>query len=291
MDDFLSILVYLPKERYSFGLKERILSFLSEEFDGVISSEQVLMSEFPFARLITVLSFDSVREFTYDKHHLQEKLNELSLSWEDRLDQLILSSELKADYKLDFPASYRDSFSPNWALEDVKNSLEALDTQGIVFSLDHDNTKETVILKVFHPEKALPLSLLMPMLENFGLCVSSEMTYEIGSSSYQNSKNQSVWIHYFYSENEKISKEDQQRIIEALYDVWSDRVENDAFNHLILKVLSLLSLNFQSVCSIFKASWFWLFSRINGQCVKPSSVNYTKDAQFVCLEVYATLYR
>lgn len=232
---FLSILVYLPKERYSFGLKERILSFLSEEFDGVISSEQVLMSEFPFARLITVLSFDSVREFTYDKHHLQEKLNELSLSWEDRLDQLILSSELKADYKLDFPASYRDSFSPNWALEDVKNSLEALDTQGIVFNLDHDNTKETVILKVFHPEKALPLSLLMPMLENFGLCVSSEMTYEIGSSSYQNSKNQSVWIHYFYSENEKISKEDQQRIIEALYDVWSDRVENDAFNHLILK--------------------------------------------------------
>lgn len=232
---FLSVLVYLPKERYSFGLKEKILNFLSQEFDGAISSQQVLMSEFPFARLITVLSFDSVREFSYNKIHLQEKLNELSLSWEEKLDQLILKHDLKVDYKLDFPTTYQDSFSSDQALEDVKSSLEALDKQRIVFSLDYDDAHEMNVFKIFHVEKALPLSLLMPILENLGLQVSSEVTYEILASSYQNSKQQSVWIHYFYSENEKIVKADKQRITEAFYDIWFERVENDSFNHLILR--------------------------------------------------------
>ncbi|MBY0462679.1 MAG: NAD-glutamate dehydrogenase, partial [Alphaproteobacteria bacterium] len=232
---FLSVLVYLSKDRYSFDLKEKILNFLSQEFDGAISSDQVLMSEFPFARLIAVLSFDNVREFSYNKRHLQEKLNELSLSWEEKLDQLILGSDFNVDYKLDFSKAYQDSFSPHWALNDVKNSLEALDKQSIVFNLEHDDKQEMDILKVFHLDKALPLSLLMPMLENLGLRAASEVTYEIESSSYQNSKKQSVWVHYFYSENEKILKMDKQRIAEAFYDVWYERVENDAFNHLILK--------------------------------------------------------
>ncbi|MBY0281459.1 MAG: NAD-glutamate dehydrogenase, partial [Alphaproteobacteria bacterium] len=232
---FLSVLVYLPKDRYSFDLKEKILNFLSQEFDGIISSDQVLMSEFPFARLIAVLSFENVREFSYNKRYLQEKLNELSLSWEEKLDQLILGGDFNVDYKLDFSKAYQDSFSPNWALEDVKNSLEVLAKQSIVFSLEHDDKQKMDVLKVFHLEKALPLSLLMPMLENFGLRVVSEVTYEALASSYQNSKKQSVWAHYFYFEHENSLKKDKQRVIEAFYDVWHERVENDAFNHLTLK--------------------------------------------------------
>lgn len=232
---FLSVLIYLPKERYSFSLKEKILAFLKQAFDCEISSEQVLMSEFPFARIITVLSFDGTRDLsTYHKHHLQEKLNELSSSWQEKLEKIIFNQEFKPSYKLGFPASYQDSFPPEWALEDAKNSFEALEKQDIVFSLEHDESHKINILKVVHLEKALPLSTLMPMLESLGLHVTSEVTYEIKATLYQDSETQSVWLHYFYFENEQILKADKHRITDAFYDVWYGYIENDAFNHLIL---------------------------------------------------------
>ncbi len=237
---YISILIYIPRGRYSFELKQKFLDFLKETFQGVISSEQVFMSEFPFARMIVVISFETPQDLKPNKEYLKQSLKELSLSWEEQLDLIASSYYVKSNAKVDFPSTYQDSFSPEQARVDLEHIIQLSEHQNIIFDLlEEDN--DFLILKVFHASYPLSLSMLMPILENFGLKVITEVAYELDLLTYHDHKvrqiNNSIWLHYFKCDKTdlKLFVNDKKRITSALHDVWHQAVENDVFNQLVLK--------------------------------------------------------
>ncbi len=174
---YISILIYIPRERYSFELKHKFLDFLKETFHGVISSEQVFMSEFPFARMIVVVSFETVQDLKLKKEHLKKALNELSLSWEEQLELIASDRDIKLNIKEIFPSIYQDTFSPQQARFDLEHIQQVSQGQDVIFDLLAEDD-DSLTLKVFHTHTPLPLSTLMPILENFGLKVITEVAYE-----------------------------------------------------------------------------------------------------------------
>ncbi len=229
---YISVLIYIPCERYSPELKHKLLDFLKEAFHGTISSAQVFMSEFPFARLITVISFETAQDLKLNKEYLKKALNELSLSWEEQLELVVSDHLAQSTVRGVFPSIYQNTFSPKQARFDLEHVIKVSRGQNIIFDLMEEDDG-ALVLKVFHASYPLSLSGLMPILENFGFKVITEVTYELGSPLNQD---QSIWLHCFKCDQAdlQLHSHDKERITVALHDVWHNIAENDVFNHLLL---------------------------------------------------------
>ena len=81
-----------------------------------------------------------------------------------------------------FPAAYTEDFAGEAAALDV-SFLEAMDKEPARLHLDiyrpDPKRKEKFFLKIFRGQDAIPISDLLPMLENMGLKVIAERPYEL----------------------------------------------------------------------------------------------------------------
>lgn len=88
-----------------------------------------------------------------------------------------------------------------------------------------------VNLKLFHRATQIPLSDVLPMMENLGLRVIGERPYDI------NGPQQRYWIHDFELEHSgaEVSLSDMRETFsEAFKRIWAGEADNDAFNRLII---------------------------------------------------------
>ncbi|HBN59275.1 MAG TPA: NAD-glutamate dehydrogenase, partial [Halomonas sp.] len=86
-------------------------------------------------------------------------------------------------------------------------------------------------LKLFHRESQIPLSDVLPMMENLGLRVIGERPYDI------NAPQQRYWIHDFELEHSREGvnlSEMRDTFSEAFKRIWAGEADNDAFNRLII---------------------------------------------------------
>ncbi|MEK9767128.1 MAG: NAD-glutamate dehydrogenase domain-containing protein, partial [Thalassolituus sp.] len=87
--------------------------------------------------------------------------------------------------------------------------------------------------KLFNPDTILPLSDIIPVLENFGLRVLGEHPYEIVCND-----GKRIWIHNFalrYTLSDSINIAEVKQVFqEAFRAIWAGRAENDSFNRLVL---------------------------------------------------------
>ena len=95
------------------------------------------------------------------------------------------------------------------------------------------NDSEVVKLKLFHKNEPIHLSAVLPMLENFGLRVIDESPYRVKSSD-----GEVNWIMEFsmlHSTSNRMDLERAQALFQnAFAKVWSNELEDDAFNRLVL---------------------------------------------------------
>ena len=90
--------------------------------------------------------------------------------------------QLFEKYAQAFPAAYTEDFQADAAALDV-SFLEALEKEPLRLHLDiyrpDPRRKEKFFLKIFRGQDAIPISDLLPMLENMGLKVIAERPYEL----------------------------------------------------------------------------------------------------------------
>jgi glutamate dehydrogenase len=144
--------------------------------------------------------------------------------------------QLFGKYAQAFPAAYTEDFAGDGAALDV-SFLEAMEKQPDRLHLDiyrpDPKRKENLFLKIFRGQDAIPISDLLPMLENMGLKVITERPYELDFSG-----GRRAWIQdleLVMQASPAIASDALDREIKnTITAVWTGRMDSDSFNQLTL---------------------------------------------------------
>ncbi len=249
---FYSCLIYVPRDRYNTEVRQRIEKIVLEGFDGRSVESQVQISGSHHARVHVVVRTDTDSRKKVDLTALERRIAEAALTWGDRLRDILVENKgeaaglaLASRYRRAFPLAYEEDVAPRDALDDLVD-LEALREQSA--PLPHaakattlrlnlhrppEQKPQRVHLKIVKLGEPVPISDLLPMLENFGLRVISERPYELAWP-----EGGSAWIQDFELEHRDHVSVDIAKVeidfTEAFLAAWRSEIENDGFNRLLL---------------------------------------------------------
>jgi glutamate dehydrogenase len=239
---FVSCMVYIPRDRYNTEQREKIESILTQAFKAQESEFNTDFSESILVRCHFVLRVDPAVPLQYDTSDIEGQIVQATLAWEDRLRLRLteeFGEELGEQYLLElgagFPPGYRDDFDARVAVLDIKNILQLQNGQVLAMSLYRlvEEDGDMLRLRLYHRGKSLPLSDVLPILENLGLRVVTERPYGIRTRS-----GEYYWLQEFslvYSLAHDIDMEQVKHEFEdAFARIWFREAESDSFNRLLI---------------------------------------------------------
>jgi glutamate dehydrogenase len=239
---FISCLVYVPKDRFNTELRKAMEVILADYFKAKEITFSTLFSESVLARIHFLIHVDPEPATTYNFKFVEQQLIEVGRSWVDDLQGLLMTSfaeeeanHLFARYKNAFCAIYRDSFSPQEALLDMRE-LECLssdNTLGIRFYRLSDEQPDRFRLKIYQSDVTISLSDVLPIIEHLGLRAISERPFCLKFND-----GKVIWINEFsmqYPHAGLLRVEDIKDLFQnAFAKLWFNEAENDGFNQLVL---------------------------------------------------------
>ncbi len=231
-DRFVSIIAYVPRDRYDTDVRRRIGEYFEEAFEGYLSTFFPTFLENGLTRVHFIIGRTKGKIPVVPREELEAKVHEITRTWEDRLHD---ANGGEAPGYL-FSVAYQDQNEPIQAVGDMAlmNALETADQISLEFHDAHDfGEAARISLKLFHLDRAVPLSRRVPMLENLGFHVIEETTFEL-----QRMDGKNVYLHDMLLEARSDGVDVAAReedLKAALHAVWDGRADNDSFNALVLK--------------------------------------------------------
>ena len=239
---FYSCLVYVPRDRYNTEVRERIERIMKRRLGGTDVEAQVQISDSALARLHMLVRTPQGMPLIDDFDSIEAEIAAAAETWEDRLLQTLISRgmardavEIASRYSKMFPAAYRAEVEPAQALEDIAD-LEALAVNPAVPQLNlrprTGGPVNQVHLRILRSGGLIPISDILPMLENFGLRVLEEHNWTISEGS------TGIVIQNFVLEARDLKRADfailEPLFREGFFAAWRGEIENDGFNRLLL---------------------------------------------------------
>ncbi|MBS7696813.1 MULTISPECIES: NAD-glutamate dehydrogenase [unclassified Chelatococcus] len=245
-DRFVSVLVYIPKDRYDTEVRRRVGEFLARTFDGHVSAAYPAYPEGPLSRTHFIIGHHEGKIPAIGQEALEAGVRAIVRTWRDALGELLEAAiggrrgrVLAERYGDAFGAAYREFYSGEAVLTDI-NILEQLSVErpwavDIYRRQGEDDTSAN--LKVFSRGRPMPLSERVPLLENLGFRVVNERTHRIFPAGVNDDAR--VWLHDMRLERAAggvIDVDALQPAIEAaLMALFRDLAESDGFNALVLE--------------------------------------------------------
>jgi len=179
-DNFVSILVYVPRDRYDSMARERITHYLAEVFDGRVSAYYPHFPEGELVRLHVIIGRVNGPTPRPSRSELEQHVQALTANFGDVLAANASDIAAVSNYRNAFSAAYQSRNTAADALADI-NVLEGLgDSSAVALRLYERTGKDGALgLRFYHYMSAIPLSDRVPMLEAFGFRVIDERTYTI----------------------------------------------------------------------------------------------------------------
>ena len=241
-DRFVSVLVYVPRERYDSRIRAAIGDYLATTFKGRLRAFYPFFPEGPLVRVHFIIGRYEGETPNPDRQALDRAVEEIVRSWVDGLDEAIAAAHepepgraLFDRYREAFPIDYREVYPPTTAVADMR-LVEALTPEhplGVELYRSLDKLPACAGLKVFSHKRPIPLSERVPVLENMGFRVVDERTYHI-----QPHDEAEVWFHDMTLESasgEAIDLDAHKEQLEACFlAVMGRNAENDGYNALVL---------------------------------------------------------
>ncbi len=240
---FYSCLVYVPREKYNTQVRQRIEKVIRDAFSATGMESQVQIAESNLARVHIVARSpaDSAR---VDTDALERRVAAAVRSWSDGFKAALLSRldeayalQLFDKYAQAFPAAYTEDFNGDAAALDV-SFLEAVEREPARLHLDiyrrETRRKDKFFLKIFRDQDAIPISDLLPMLENMGLKVIAERPYQLDYPSGRHAWIQDLELEMRSAAVMSNFEEFDREVKSAFTAVWIGRMDNDGFNQLTL---------------------------------------------------------
>lgn len=239
---FVSCIVYVPRDRYTTELRALIGDILEDAFAAEESEFNTHFSESILVRCHFVLRVDPAKPLDYDDRELEERIVQATLAWSDRLANRLVEefgeehgSQYAALLGGGFPPGYRDDFDPRMAVADIKKFLRLSNGERLAMSLYQplDGSEDALRLRLYNTGNSLPLSDVLPILENLGLRVVNERPYGVRAST-----GESYWVQEFtmlYGLAKSIDLEEvKEEFEDAFARIWFGEAENDSFNRLLI---------------------------------------------------------
>ncbi len=240
---FVSALVYAPRDHFNTQLRMTFQGILERAFNGQVSAFYTQMSDSVLARLHFIITTTRGQVPEVDVDDLLARLVAAGRSWPDKLHDALVETRgeesgnhLLRRYGQAFPTSYREAYTAHAAIFDIDRieELGAGRELGMNLYRPVGADDDVLHLKLFHAGSPVPLSDVMPMLENMGVRVLSEVPFEVAPGNAADG----VWIHDFAMRLRDGGDIDlgeiKQPFQEAFAAVWTRRMENDGFNSLVL---------------------------------------------------------
>ncbi|WP_371294037.1 hypothetical protein [Haliea sp.] len=207
---FFSCLVYMPRDRYSTQQRCVMQDILCRALGAEESEFTTYFSESVLVRCHFVLRVDPAVRRAWDVNEIEEQIVQATLAWEDRLRLRLIEEfgeELGEQHARElgpgFPPGYRDDFDPRVAVLDIKHllSLRAGQKLGMNLTRKLEEDEDRLRLRLYHRGESLPLSDVLPILENLGLRVITERPYGIRAADDTRYWIQEFTLSYSLSDN------------------------------------------------------------------------------------------
>ncbi|MGW0336151.1 NAD-glutamate dehydrogenase [Streptomyces sp. NPDC003011] len=248
---YYSALVYLPRDRYTTGVRLRIIDILKEELGGISVDFSAWNTESILSRLHFVVRVPQGTELPQlsdaDKERIEGRLVEAARSWADGFAEALnaefgeeRAAELLRRYNNAVPEGYKADHSPRAAVADLAH-LEELSEETGFFSLSLYEpvgaAPEERRFKIYRKGESISLSAVLPVLNRLGVEVMDERPYELRCSD-----RSVAWIYDFglrmpqpkSGSGDYLGDDGRERFQEAFAATWTGKAENDGFNALVL---------------------------------------------------------
>ena len=240
---FYSCLVFVPREKYNTQVRQRIEKVIGEAFNATGMESQVQIAESNLARIHIVARTRPSDDARIDTDALERRVAAAVRSWLDGFKAALLARldeayalQLFEKYSQAFPAAYTEDFQGDAAALDV-SFLEAVEKEPRRLHLDiyrsEPRRKDIFFLKIFRNQDAIPISDLLPMLENMGLKVIAERPYELEFPGGRRAWIQDLELVMQASTVTRFEALERE-IKSAFTAVWTGRMDSDSFNQLTL---------------------------------------------------------
>ncbi|MFB6620046.1 NAD-glutamate dehydrogenase [Streptomyces sp. NPDC085524] len=248
---YYSALVYLPRDRFTTGVRLRLMDILKEDLDGISVDFTAWNTESILSRIHFVVRVPQGKELPVlteaDVERIEARLVDAARSWADGFSEALVAelgeeraAELLRRYGTSFPEGYKADHSPRAAVADLCH-LEKLSASERPFAL---SLYEPVgagpgerRFKIYRTGEQVSLSAVLPVLQRLGVEVTDERPYEL-----RRSDRVSAWIYDFGlrmpvstgNGDNYLGDDARERFQEAFAAVWTGDAENDNFNSLVL---------------------------------------------------------
>ncbi len=242
-DRFVSILVFVPRDRYDSTVRERIGAYLAEVFDGRVSAYYPTFLEGPLTRVQFIIGRDAGKTPNPPQAVLESAVAEIIARWPDALVRAVNerfppeeAAPLIARYRDAFPVAYQEVTIPNDAVDDIVAFASLTRARPVAgyFHAVSGGAEPAIALKLCHLGAPVALSARVPVLENMGLRVIDELTFPIEPAD----DSPPIFVHEMMLENARGNAIALDAVGTALIDcflaVWHDRAENDGYNGLVI---------------------------------------------------------
>ncbi|QIG44208.1 NAD-glutamate dehydrogenase [Nocardioides anomalus] len=240
---YVSVLVYLPRDRYNTAVRERFERILQDQLHGESTEFTVRINESTTARVHFVVHLSKGADLVdVDTAELERRLTDASRSWRDDFLQAVVAEYgeevgtiLGRRYAEAFPEAYKEDYPARTASVDL-GRLEAIRTDaangsGLDLSLYErlDAGPGEVRLKVYRIGDPLSLSEVLPMLSSMGVEVVDERPYELDGL-----ERPSMVYEFGLRYGRPLPSGARELFQDALRAVWDGYNETDGFNGLVL---------------------------------------------------------
>ncbi len=238
---FVTVMVYMPRDRYNTVARTGIQDLLLEAYGGSSADWTTDISQSVLSRTLFHLRVDSGHVAVVDVPALEARIEALLRDWLDDFVAELVHEEgehigvgLGRTYAKAFSQDYQGAFSPRIAIADVQQ-MEGLGDNGqlsLNVYREPGQPRNAFKLKLYRRGERVSLTAVMPTLSNLGVEVVDERPYEVHPEGQE-----SIWIYDFWLEYPDLQLDfgEVAELIEQTFDaVWCGDVSNDGLNRLVL---------------------------------------------------------
>jgi len=199
-DRFVSVLAYVPRERYDSQIRAKIGAYLANAFIGHVSAfYPYFPDEGPLVRVHFIIGRSGGPTPDIERTTLEREVESIIRTWSDGFNQALellnppeKAHELFKQYRDAFSEGFHEAYVPVVVAHDIR-VIEGLSKErplAVDFHHRMEEDQQSVGLKVWTYARPLPLSERVPVLENMGFRVVDERTYHIEPQG-----RAGVWLH------------------------------------------------------------------------------------------------
>ncbi len=243
---FTSVLVYLPRDRYTTDARLAMQKVLLDALRGKRIRYTARVGDSLLAAVHFTVTTDPAHPVTLDRqgaHELTKELRATMRTWEDRLVAAVVGGDEELDtaaaltrYAEAFDQAYKEDYQAEDAVYDLKQLDALAGPEDLALSFSAGDKARDRRLKLYVTGGTVTLSRVLPVLQSLGAEVIDERPYEVRRTDGTPSRIYDFGLRFPAGllPDDAALPAARDRFSRAFIAVWNRNAEVDGFNALVV---------------------------------------------------------